>query len=117
MPALPRTMYIICKQPLCRIFASLTNGALKNSGLNCSLQFNQTSFQMKKKIANPAKLVLRKKTISALNDTEALQLKGGNSINACQLSRRNCEPSWDTGCLSHLSGCDLCPTWPTACDM
>ena len=73
---------------------------------------------MKKKMVNPAKLVLKKKTISSLSKADSFQLKGGeNSVNVCQLSRRNCEPSWDTGCLSHLSGCDLCPTWTIACEM
>lgn len=73
---------------------------------------------MKKKNLN-VKLSLQKKTITALNENAAFQAKGGAaiSINICQISRRVCEPSWDGGCLSHLSGCDLCPTFGTACEM
>ncbi len=66
-----------------------------------------------------SKLTLKKKAITYLSQADMPQVKGGAalSINVCPVSRRDCEPSWDTGCLSHLSGCALCPTWPTACDM
>lgn len=71
---------------------------------------------MKKKNQS-TKLALNKKRISAMGN--GLQdIKGGQlSVNVCPISRRNCEPSWDTACVSHLSGCDLCPTWPTACEV
>lgn len=72
---------------------------------------------MKKKNLN-AKLSLQKNTITALNESAAILAKGGtgNSINAYQLSRVSCEPSWDGACPSHLSGCTLCPTFGT-CEM
>lgn len=72
---------------------------------------------MKKKNLN-ARLSLQKKTITLLNENAAARAVGGglNSINVCVLSKRNCEPSWDGACLSHLSGCNLCPTFGT-CEM
>ncbi|PSK93320.1 hypothetical protein [Taibaiella chishuiensis] len=64
-----------------------------------------------------SKLTLKKKTITQLSRTDMVKGGAALSINICPVSRRDCEPSWDTGCLSHLSGCALCPSWPTACEM
>lgn len=72
---------------------------------------------MKKKNLS-ARLSLQKKTITTLNENATAHAMGGgvNSVNVCQLSRRVCEPSWDGACVSHLSGCTLCPTFGT-CEM
>ncbi|WP_162903304.1 class I lanthipeptide [Taibaiella koreensis] len=75
---------------------------------------------MKKKNLS-TRLTLNKKRITTLGENNQLDVKGGAiSVNICQLSRKAaCEPSWDSlcnACISHLSGCDRCPTW-TTCEM
>lgn len=64
----------------------------------------------KKNLTN--KLSLQKKTITHLTENQMPQVVGGAlSIKVCQLSQHDCEPSWNTACVSHLSGCPLCPTF------
>jgi len=74
---------------------------------------------MKKKSLS-TKLTLNKKSITALGNNNLTDVKGGRlSVNVCQLSKVGCESTWDSlcdACISHLSGCDRCPTW-TTCEM
>ncbi len=77
---------------------------------------------MKKKSLNPAKLVLKKVTITTLNESDSDKLKGGIS-GAASVCKTCIPPTEPQGCSN---GCPpvtigaaqtlCCPTWPPQCD-
>lgn len=76
---------------------------------------------MKKKNLNPAKLNLKKVTITTLNDSDSDKMKGG--ISGGNSLCRTCIPPTEpegcsNGCVRTIGAAQTlcCPTWPPQCD-